>query len=385
MSVIATLSLEQAGQREWDALVVGAGPAGSLAARELARRGRSVLLVDRAAFPRAKVCGCCLNRRSLATLQAVGLGELTRQCQAVPLRFVRLAAQGRQALLPLPDGASLSRQKFDTALVEAAIEAGVEWLPCTRATLGPLMDQARIVALHQGERVKQASGRIVLAADGLNGNLVTNEPGLQTYPEKNSRIGAGVIVDQAPSFYEPGIISMACGRGGYGGLVRLEDGRLDIAAALDPAFVRQLGGPGKAVEAILAEANFPAVRGLREAVWRGTPALTQSASRLAAKRVFVLGDAAGYIEPFTGEGIAWALASAVILAPLADRASRSWDSSLGDQWTALYQRHLGRRQRLCRVMAGILRWPRLVRILVGMLSRMPMLAGPVISRLNRSP
>lgn len=86
----------------WDAVVVGAGPAGSVTARELARRGRRVLLVDKATFPRAKVCGCCLNRASLAALDAVGLGDLPARLGAVPLDRVKLAAGRATVELNLP-------------------------------------------------------------------------------------------------------------------------------------------------------------------------------------------------------------------------------------------------------------------------------------------
>ncbi|HEY7428386.1 MAG TPA: FAD-dependent oxidoreductase, partial [Gemmataceae bacterium] len=75
MTVAATTGLEEASRRTWDVVVVGAGPAGAMAAHELARRGCAVLLVDRAAFPRWKVCGCCLNGHALVTLQAAGLGQ----------------------------------------------------------------------------------------------------------------------------------------------------------------------------------------------------------------------------------------------------------------------------------------------------------------------
>src|SRR5262249_1926756 len=84
------MTVEEAGSRVWDVLVVGAGPAGTMAARELAQRGAAVLLVDRAAFPRWKVCGCCLNHRALSTLEAAGLGEMVRRCGAVPLDDVQI-------------------------------------------------------------------------------------------------------------------------------------------------------------------------------------------------------------------------------------------------------------------------------------------------------
>ena len=74
----------------WDAVVIGAGPAGALTARELARLGLRVLLVDRAKFPRNKVCGCCLNGAALAALRELGLGSIADA--GVPLTDMKLAA-----------------------------------------------------------------------------------------------------------------------------------------------------------------------------------------------------------------------------------------------------------------------------------------------------
>ena len=133
MNIPATVSAEEAAAQPWEAVVVGAGPAGSLAARQLAQAGVRVLLVDRAAFPRWKVCGCCLNSGALTTLHSVGLGHLASHRGAVSLGRVCLAVGGRSALLPLPPGAALSREVFDAALVESAVEAGAAFLPQTQA------------------------------------------------------------------------------------------------------------------------------------------------------------------------------------------------------------------------------------------------------------
>src|SRR5437667_10341215 len=81
-TVASTLQPAAAARRVWDALIIGAGPAGSLAARELARRGVATLLVDRARFPRDKVCGSCLGASGLTELAAVGLGDLPRRLNA---------------------------------------------------------------------------------------------------------------------------------------------------------------------------------------------------------------------------------------------------------------------------------------------------------------
>src|SRR4051812_35832232 len=107
MTIPATIDAAEAGRRLWDVIAVGAGPAGAVAARELARRGASVLLVERATFPRPKVCGCCLNPWSLATLAGLGLGDLVAGLGGVPLHNMRLAAWGRQVMLPRTGSVSL--------------------------------------------------------------------------------------------------------------------------------------------------------------------------------------------------------------------------------------------------------------------------------------
>ncbi|MCL5270490.1 MAG: FAD-dependent monooxygenase, partial [bacterium] len=104
----------------WDAVVVGAGPAGALAARELARVGASVLLVDQAAFPRRKVCGGCLNARALAALSEAGLARLPDRLGAVPLRELRVRTAGHVARIALPPSAALTSGELDAAGVTEA-------------------------------------------------------------------------------------------------------------------------------------------------------------------------------------------------------------------------------------------------------------------------
>jgi flavin-dependent dehydrogenase len=382
MTLAGTPDLEAVAATAWDAAVVGAGPAGALAARELARRGRAVLLVDREPFPRWKVCGCCLSARALATLAGVGLAHLPGQCGAVPLRQVRLAATGCGAAVPLPGGAALSRQALDSALVGTAVEAGVCFLPGTRAARVARSPGACVLLLQSGPRWAPVRAGLVLLAHGLSGRVLVGERGYRVRTARTARVGAGVIVEGAPDFYDRGTIFMACGRGGYLGLVRLEDGRLDLAAAFDVPWLRRSGGPGRAAAGLLREVGWPGIPGLAEAPWRGTPRLTRQLVPPAGSRLFVLGDAAGYVEPFTGEGIAWALASAAALAPLADQAVDRWSAALAHEWCRLYRRTVVRRQVACRVAAGVLRHPPLVRAALRVLAVAPGLAVPLVGHLN---
>jgi 2-polyprenyl-6-methoxyphenol hydroxylase-like FAD-dependent oxidoreductase len=379
MTLTPTLDLASATGRRWDVVVVGAGPAGALAACQLARAGRAVLLVDKADFPRHKVCGSCLNGRALSILAAVGLGSLPERRGAVPLDSFILNVRGRSVRLDMHEGVALSRQTFDAALVEAAIEAGAHFMPHTRATPGTTGADDRGVLLDGGDTRLEVRARVVLAADGLAGRFAHGEP---EHTARASRIGAGVLAPGGPGFFVPGTIYMASTAAGYVGLVRVEDGRLDIAAALEPSTVRAAGAPGRVAADILRDSGLPAVPGLEELPWRGTPTLTRRAPRLAGERLFVIGDAAGYIEPFTGEGIAWALASAHAVTPFVVRGVERWQPALEPEWAVIYHRQVARRQLSCRVLAEVLRHPALTRACVAVLAHAPFLARPVIRRMN---
>lgn len=380
MTLGPTLAIEECADRAWDVIVIGAGPAGSLAARGLARRGLSVLVVDRAAFPRSKVCGCCLNGRALRALAAAGLGDVPARLGVVPLRGMRLAADGRLACIRLSTNAAISRTALDAALVGAAIDAGAAFLPGVQGTIGPCNDARRVVRLTAGGHRIETAARVVVAANGLGSRLLA--PEVQAIRQGRSRVGAGTVLDCAAG-YPSGCIFMACDLGGYVGLVRLEDGRLDVAAALDTHHVRGCGGPGPAAAVVLEKAGLPPVPGLLRAAWRGTPLLTCRLARPAGRRVLAVGDAAGYVEPFTGEGIAWALTTGSAVVPLAVQACRRWDTALACRWSACYHHAIGQRQRTCRIVTSALRHPLLTRTAVGLLHRLPGLAAPLLYRLNR--
>ena len=129
-----TLDLDRVAARPWDAVVIGAGPAGALAARQAAAGGLRVLLVDRKPFPRPKVCGGCLGGKALAVLESAGLGGLVDRLGGIDLGWLELRLGGRTARIGLPGGKALARDVFDAALVEEAVAAGAEFLPATAAT-----------------------------------------------------------------------------------------------------------------------------------------------------------------------------------------------------------------------------------------------------------
>ncbi len=386
----ATLTRATAARRSWDAVVVGAGPAGGATAARLARAGLATLLIDRGTMPRGKVCGSCLStaavgelERLAAALGADPSGTASHDLHAllptaVPLERVCVAAAGWQAWIPLPGGLVVSRERLDTRLVELAIEAGAHWLPgCDVTTVAedaPESGFATVVM--RGDGPDGGSGhdasplhtRFVVLATGLADHVrIPADAAARSSPRRivaaRSRIGLGTVLPATAAGLPAGGLVMAVGRAGYCGLVRLDDGRIDVAAAVDPQALRDVGRPADVIRRVLAEAGLrAAVAGLDDATAevRATPPLTHRAPLMAGRtgRIYRVGDAAGYVEPFTGEGIGWGLAGARLLAHVlvAVATGRVAAESAAEAYRAAHAAHFaGPHARSGRVARGVRR------------------------------
>ncbi|MDZ7780696.1 MAG: NAD(P)/FAD-dependent oxidoreductase [Gemmatimonadota bacterium] len=374
-----------------DVLVIGGGPAGCLAARQLALEGASVLLVERRAVPRWKVCGACVGGGALSVLDDVGLGRLSEAGGAIELDRLVLEGGGRRASLRLGRSVAWSRAAMDEALMREAERAGaVCWTeaPARACALAGEENEERVVRVIREGVETEVRASVVLDAAGLAG-----APGVRA-PEHvadGTRIGLGAVLengmlrrrDEQVEAAPAGTLRMIVGRTGYVGMVRLEDGTLDVAAAVDPTALRS-GGPRVAVDAILAEAGLDLTGRLVHG-WRGTPPLSRAPGLVAEHRLFRIGDAMGYVEPFTGEGMGWALASARAVVPYALRGVRGWDTELAVAWERYRTVELEGARRLCRRISRGLRHPVLVGLALAVLSKVPAAADPVVRRVGRLP
>lgn len=357
----------------WDVAIIGAGPAGSLSSLILARLGLSVLLLDQAEFPRRKVCGGCLNGHALAALKHCGLTNLPARLGAQSVKRVRLVYGGRCAELSFQNTWSLSRSSFDWALIQEAQAAGVTFAPAQRATMGAVSGGCRQVELQSRTGHSTIAARIVILAHGLKQGTIA----------KNSRVGAGTVLPQVPQCLSDDGLLMVIGRGGYVGGVRVENGQYDLAAALDVDFLKAHGTIATGVNDIFRQAGLGEIDEVAAADWKGTPLLTRRPEQIAGERWFAVGDAAGYVEPFTGEGMAWAMNGAVALAPIVQQSVGRWQPEAIRVWSKLHQRTIARHQWPCRLLSQVLRWPWLSLGLVGGLRLFPGLAQPVLRHLSR--
>jgi flavin-dependent dehydrogenase len=368
--------------RIWDALVAGAGPAGTAAAIALAGCGASVLLAERAALPRRKVCGACLGPAALASLDRLGAHEVAARARAVPLAAMVLRSQGKAAQLRLVGWGAFSRAALDEQLIHVAARAGVTVWTESRVALGPAGPTARTARVARGGSETAIEARVVIDATGL-GRGLAEDGRPTTHADPHARVGVGVELD-APDYPVPaGELHMAVGRPGYVGLVRVESGRLNVAAAVDPSGLRG-STPDDLIAGILSDAGLPPLPPTGADGWRGTPQLTRSGDA-GGDRLLRVGDAAGYVEPFTGEGIGWALSDGLAAADCARVALEGRPADALSQWRRYRTTRGASAERLCRGLARGLRRPRLVGLAVTALGALPDLAAPLVRRVARSP
>lgn len=409
----------------WNVVIIGAGVAGASAAIWCARAGLRTLLVEKQAFPRDKVCGGCLNGRALELLDRLGMRKRLEALHPKPITRMHVHYGGRSVSLPVNQSMSLSRRSLDQELVRAAVDAGCVFLDQTTAVVLPNeatggdADSPRSVELqpqrdgdapakplhlssilvHSGlfgpspysqNRISRPSSHaladVVLVCDGLNHASLKQFPEIQSQVSSHSRIGLGAVVPWTADdqWYLPGEVQMGVARVGYVGVVGVEQRQLDIAAAVDAAFLQQHRSPKDALIGLFLLAKIPAPLGLLEATVRGTPLLTRKTSLVSLPRVFLLGDATGYVEPFTGEGMAWALSAAAAVVPFVKQVVRAgWDANLGPQWQHECHRDVGRSQRVCRVLAAGLRRPWLLSPLMTAARCFPWITTAVMRGIDR--
>jgi flavin-dependent dehydrogenase len=399
------------GAQDWDVVVAGAGPGGAAVAHGVARTGASVLLLDRERFPRWKVCGACLSPGALAALGEMGVHDGIARQGPVALTHLSLAAGTRRATVSLRGSAALSRSRLDEALVRAAEAEGASFRDGAHARLEGTRDGRILVGVREGAATRTLTARVVVDATGLAGALdrrapsgsgglgrwarTTSRSGLDAAPAPESarrrtpahamsRIGIGATVEDVEYPLPAGELRMVIGAMGYVGLVRLEDGRLNVGAAVDSTALRS-AGPAEVVARILRQAREPVPAGPATEGWRGTPPLTRTRPATNGCRVLRLGDAAGYVEPFTGEGICWALDAGLAAVDVVSRALSDPAFDLSGAWRARLEAGQARAQRLCRLLARGLRRPSLARSVVGLLGVAPGLASPFVREAARRP
>ncbi|MGH7700879.1 MAG: NAD(P)/FAD-dependent oxidoreductase [Gemmatimonadales bacterium] len=318
----------------WDAVVVGAGPAGSATALLLARAGYRILLLDRARFPRDKACSEYLSPATTAVLARLGGGVLERVEAAAPARLFGMKvvsptgveAVGRFAAAhpyppPRPYSFALPRTTFDTILRDAAAAAGAEVREgVTVEDLVWEADAVTGVAVRWPNRatgnVKRATWkcRVVVGADGLH-SVVARRLGVRRRSAPQ-RVAFAAHFAGVAGVADVG--EMHLGDAGYVGLGPIGDGITTVALVVPRARLGRDPGLARAPLPGALE-RFPGLCGRFETARPVRPVLAtgpfaQRSRPVTADGACLVGDAADFFDPFTGQGIYSALRGAELLA-----------------------------------------------------------------------
>ncbi len=299
----------------FDLLVAGGGPAGAAAALVAARAGLRTLVIERERFPREKVCGDCLHRDGWAVLERLGVAAAARALPAGEAReFAFVPRRGRAVVLRLrgntPGERVIRRAHFDEMLLRAAAAAGAElWegealCSLRRAEGGPSFEAVTTSG-------RRASSTFCVAADGRN-STAARLLGVVPTGVSSERIGLQAHVPRPADWPAERLELRWFSEGGYGGFAPAADGMLNVAAAVPAAQAKTLRA------ALAAEFQLDPAHDWRVVAPLETPG--RPAAR--ADGLFLAGDAARVVEPFTGEGIYYALRTGELAAAHAVRAFR---------------------------------------------------------------
>jgi len=295
----------------FDVAIVGGGPAGSSCAAFCARGGLRTLVLEREKFPREKVCGDCLNPSCWPVLQRLSLAQRVRALPHSKLDSVEfIAIGGRNVIVDLPTGddceLSVKRSLFDALLLKHARELGAH-----------VREETTVTALAHDEnwKIETAGGenfsaRILIGADGRNSTVARlcnllprparERVALQAHIALPQNFGRRVVLQFLPE--------------GYSGQAPVNETELNLCLVGAPPTISRLRK--------WAEGHFEITANQS---WRTITPLTRSPVPCAHENVLFIGDAARVVEPFTGEGIYYAMQSGELAAIAISKIMRGED------------------------------------------------------------
>jgi flavin-dependent dehydrogenase len=274
----------------YDVVVVGGGPSGATTATVTAQAGLSTLVLERTEFPRDKVCGDCLNPGVWSVLEKIGAAETVGALPSIRLGWVKFTnIAGRQIRFKFPEAGpgerGIRRKHFDEALINHALKSGASVRfgePVTRIH----QDSSWITSTSSGSY----RSKYLVAADGRNSSVARL---LNQFPKTVSdRIA---LQTHFAEVGEPHV-TLEFTRYGYLGLATIGEGLTNLCLVCRPKYgetFRRLA---------MARFGFPS-----EHRWLTITPLTRSPIRSDFPGLFFVGDSARVVEPFTGEGILYAL------------------------------------------------------------------------------
>ena len=362
----------------FDALIVGAGPAGSSAAVLLARAGWSVAIVEKQTFPRRKVCGECIAASNLPLLDALGiLPGAFDALAAPPLQRVAFMLGHHSVSAPLPAAThsrhtwarALGRETLDTLLLDQARTAGARvFQPWSVLSVDGAPGQMRALALDiaTGEKT-ELQARVVILANG------SWEP-LQSARQTGRRVRCGSDLLAFKANFDNadlavGLLPVLAFEGGYGGMVVADRQTTTIACCIRADRLAALRAcmpghsAGEVVEAMLRRECAAVDSALQPAQrlgpWLGCGPIDPGIRLHGDDLVLRIGNAAAEAHPIIGEGMSMAMQSAWLLCDRllattdegGPQTDAQWHANVARRYAGDWRRHFATRLRLATLLA----------------------------------
>ncbi|HVR81592.1 MAG TPA: NAD(P)/FAD-dependent oxidoreductase [Luteimonas sp.] len=384
---------------DYDAIIVGAGPAGSTAAILLAQAGWSVALIEKQTFPRRKVCGECIAATNLPLLDALGVGAAFDALAGPELRRVGLFVGAHALAAELPPfaasehawGRALGREHLDTLLLQRAAALGANiWQPWTvkRMTRDGTRHVCHALDVESGATATLSAPLLITAHGSWEPDPSAEQRSRR--PQRSSDLFAFKATFRN-AHIEPGLLPVLAFTGGYGGMVLGDHGLTTLAFCIrrdtlrecrtrNPALKAALAAHAHVVESCLGVRRTLANAEL-EALWLSVgPIQPGIRAPWRDDGTFAIGNVAGEAHPILGEGISMAIQSAWLLC---ERLLARGDELCGDEptaraivevgrdYAASWRRSFAPRIRLAAVFAHLAMRPDASSIVLPLLHRWP--------------
>lgn len=399
----------------FDALIVGAGPAGSSAAILLAQAGWSVALIEKQVFPRRKVCGECVAASNLPLLDALGIGSEFMARAGPELRQTAVMRGARSIVADLPTvphsqypwGRALGREVLDTLLLERARAVGAEVLqPWAVQKIEDAAEGHRCTVRNAESNTRTIlQAPVVILAHGSWEPLPADRA-----QQRLARSGSDLLAFKTNfkgASSTPGLLPILLFQGGYGGMVLADEGLTTLACCIraDRLDALRRAAPGKTAGEVIEAMLKRECRGVedalhgavREGTWLASGPLAPGVRLQSEETVFRIGNAAGEAHPIIGEGMSMALQSAWLLCEKLVQARRAnaatagstWQRAVRQDYAAQWRKRFVPRMRLASAFAHLAMRPATSAVLQMVLTRWPSLitqgatwAGKVNSAVN---
>ncbi|MBM3798829.1 MAG: geranylgeranyl reductase family protein [Actinobacteria bacterium] len=370
-----------------DVLIVGAGPAGSAAAYWLAQHGLDVVMLEKKEFPREKTCGDGLTPRAVKQIHDMGLGDSLAKYHRY--EGLRATAHGRELELQWPShpiypqhGYVVRRSELDTMVAYNAVKAGATLLEGHEAN-APILERGFVRGAHVTAKDgtnKEITAKYVVVADGANSRFGR---ALGTFRTKEWPYGTAIRTYwETPRHADPWIESALDVKDrngnplpGYGWIFPVGDGTVNIGVGLLSTF-RDF----KTVNTTHLLTEYAHMIADRWEIDPSAPTCKATSGRIpmggsvgpkSGPTYLVVGDAAGSVNPFNGEGIDYAYETARIAADILHQAISANDPAALQRYQSMLDDEYGQYFKVARLFARIIGRPAIMRELsrVGIQSR----------------